>query len=87
MLERQRILLQRKGGTAEENAVSLLSVLDGAHGAYRDITLFNAGAGLVVAGATGDLKTGISMAAHSIDSGAARNVLKKLVHVSNSKAD
>lgn len=42
---------------------------------------------MVVAGATGDLKTGISMAAHSIDSGAARNVLKKLVHVSNSKAD
>src|SRR5688572_19156146 len=25
-----------KGGTADENAVSLLSVLDGAHGAYRD---------------------------------------------------
>jgi anthranilate phosphoribosyltransferase len=32
-----------KGGTADENAVSLLSVLDGAHDAYRDITLFNAG--------------------------------------------
>jgi anthranilate phosphoribosyltransferase len=75
-----------KGGTADENAVSLLSVLDGAHGAYRDITLFNAGAGLVIAGVAADLKVGIEMAAHSIDSGAARNVLRKLVHVSNSEA-
>ena len=75
-----------KGGTADENAVSLLSVLDGAHGAYRDITLFNAGAALVIAGAAADLKEGIAIAARSIDSGAARNVLRKLVHVSNSGA-
>lgn len=72
-----------KGGSADENAVSLLSVLDGAHGAYRDITLFNAAAGLVIAGAAPDLKAGIEKAAHSIDSGAARSVLRKLVHISN----
>ncbi|MCO4316528.1 anthranilate phosphoribosyltransferase [Phyllobacterium sp. 21LDTY02-6] len=72
-----------KGGSADENAVSLLSVLDGAHGAYRDITLFNAAAGLVIAGAAPDLKAGIEQAAHSIDSGAARSVLRKLVHISN----
>ncbi|MCX8280670.1 anthranilate phosphoribosyltransferase [Phyllobacterium sp. 0TCS1.6C] len=72
-----------KGGSADENAVSLLSVLDGAHGAYRDITLFNAAAGLVIAGAAPDLKAGIEKAAHSIDSGAARRVLRKLVHISN----
>ncbi|MRG55454.1 anthranilate phosphoribosyltransferase [Phyllobacterium sp. SYP-B3895] len=75
-----------KGGSADENAVSLLSVLDGAHGAYRDITLFNAGAALVIAGAVPDLKAGIAIAGQSIDSGAARNVLKKLVHVSNNGA-
>ncbi|MEK1891206.1 MAG: anthranilate phosphoribosyltransferase [Phyllobacterium sp.] len=75
-----------KGGSADENAVSLLSVLDGAHGAYRDIALFNAGAALVIAGAVQDLGAGIEAAAQSIDSGAARNVLKKLVHVSNSGA-
>ena len=47
------------------------------------MVLLNAGAGLLVAGLAGDLKTGAEMAAESIDSGAAAKALAKLVEVSN----
>src|SRR5580693_5482513 len=39
-----------KGGEPRQNAEALITVLDGAPGAYRDIALINAGAALIVAG-------------------------------------
>lgn len=75
-----------KGGDAEHNAAALRALLDGTKGAYRDITLLNAGAGLVVAGKADSLKKGAAMAASSIDSGSAKATLGKLIAVSNSDA-
>lgn len=72
-----------KGGTPEENAAALTRLLQGEQGAYRDIVLFNAAAAFIVAGRTDDLKEGVAMAAHQIDSGAAKDTLAKLVAVSN----
>jgi anthranilate phosphoribosyltransferase len=66
-----------KGGTREENARALRDLLDGAPGAYRDIVLLNAGAALVVADRASDIAEGVTLAAQSIDNGAARRVLER----------
>ncbi|UYO42660.1 anthranilate phosphoribosyltransferase [Rhodopseudomonas palustris] len=71
-----------KGGDAQANAVALRAVLEGMPGPYRDVALLNAAATLIVAGKAKDLKEGVAMGAHSIDSGAAEARLKKLIAVS-----
>ena len=48
-------------------------------GARRDIVLMNAAAALVVGARARDLKEGVELAARSIDSGAARGKLERLV--------
>jgi len=72
-----------KGGDAEYNAAALSDVLKGEKNAYRDVVLLNSAASLIVAGKTGDLEQGASIAAQAIDSGAARDVLARLVAASN----
>jgi anthranilate phosphoribosyltransferase len=71
------------GGDAHENAEALRRVLAGADSPYRDIALLNAGAALVVAGKAADLAGGIALARTSIDSGAALDVLGRLIAASN----
>jgi anthranilate phosphoribosyltransferase len=71
-----------KGGDAKDNAASLLRLLDGEHGAFRDIVLLNAAAALVVADKVNDLKAGAAMAADAIDSGRAKAVLSRVVTLS-----
>lgn len=73
-----------RGGEPAFNAAALQTTLAGAHGAYRDTVLLNAGAGLVVAGKVADLADGVRVAADSVDSGRATEVLERLVKVSNS---
>ena len=75
-----------KGGDAQENARALRAVLDGQAGAYRDITLLNAAAGLTVAGLAANLKEGVAMAATAIDEGAAKATLARLIEVSHETA-
>jgi len=70
-----------KGGTPEENAGALRRLLEGQPGAYRDIVLFNAAAALVIAGKASDLREGASMAAESVDTGAAREAMARLVAI------
>ncbi len=70
------------GGTPEENAVAFRDVLAGGASAYRDAVLLNAAAALLVAGRADDLKTGVAMAAESIDSGAARARVEALARAS-----
>ena len=72
-----------RGGDAAHNAAAMRDVLGGAGGAYRDTSILNAAAGLIVAGRTDDLKEGAAMAAESIDSGAALACLDALVRISN----
>lgn len=75
-----------KGGDAEVNAAALRSVLEGEPGAYRDIVCLNAGAALVVAERASDLAEGVSQAQTSLDGGAAKAALERLVGVSNRAA-
>ena len=72
-----------RGGDADRNAKALLDVLKGKQGPFRDVTLLNAAAALVVAGKAKDLKEGAQLAAKSIDSGEAEGRLDRLIAVSN----
>lgn len=76
-------LADLRGGDAKVNARALLDVLDRKPGPYRDIVLLNAAAALVVGGKAARLIEGVALAARSIDSGAARSALDRLVSVSN----
>jgi anthranilate phosphoribosyltransferase len=66
------------GGDGSRNAGIAVEILSGAEGPRRDIVLMNAAAGLVAGGLAGDLRSAMTMAARSIDSGAARDRLKEL---------
>lgn len=66
------------GGSPEDNARILESVLRGEPGARRDVVLLNAGAALVVAGVVADLAEGIERAALTIDAGLATELLERL---------
>ena len=66
------------GGTPQENAEIIVSILSGQPGAKRDIVLINAAAALVVAEKVGSLEEGLIAAAVSIDSGAALAKLEAL---------
>ena len=72
-----------RGGGADENARALSDVLKGAKGAFRDVAVLNAAAGLMVAGRAKDLKMAVALAQKSIDSGEAEGRLQRLVSVSN----
>jgi anthranilate phosphoribosyltransferase len=72
-----------RGGDAAANAEALRGVLNGMSSAYRDVAVLNAAAGIVVAGKAKDLAEGVVLAGRSIDTGAAKDRLEKLVRVSN----
>jgi anthranilate phosphoribosyltransferase len=71
-----------RGGDREENARIIRALLDGEPGPRRDIVLMNAAAALVAGARARDLKEGVGLAAQSIDSGAARGRLERLVALS-----
>ncbi|MGB3026032.1 anthranilate phosphoribosyltransferase [Paradevosia shaoguanensis] len=79
-------LAELKGGDPDANAVALRALLDGAHGPYRNIVLFNSAAAFLVADRVEDIREGIALAAHQIDTGAAKATLDKLIAVSNGQA-
>ena len=64
---------------AKENAERLRRVLGGETGVARDLVVLNAAVALVVAGKAAGMDEGITLAAHSIDSGAANARLDSLV--------
>jgi anthranilate phosphoribosyltransferase len=68
-----------KGADLAANCAIARAVLDGAKGPARDIVLVNSSAALVACGAAPDFKAGVALAAHSLDSGAARRTLLRLV--------
>jgi anthranilate phosphoribosyltransferase len=72
-----------RGGDAESNAKAVEEVLEGKKTPFRDVALLNAAAALVVAGKAKDLKAGLALAAHSLDSGEAEGRLDRLIVVSN----
>ncbi|WP_275782566.1 anthranilate phosphoribosyltransferase [Pararhizobium gei] len=72
-----------KGGDGAHNAIALKGVLDGDETPYRDISLANAAASMVIAGRAADVGEGMLLARRSLASGAAKAALERLVSVSN----
>ncbi len=67
------------GGDAKANSEIVLNILKGKErGPKRDITVFNAGAALLIAGKCNNLKDGIKMSEDLVDNGSAFEKLKKL---------
>jgi anthranilate phosphoribosyltransferase len=70
------------GGTPEENAATILNILNGTRGAQRDIVVMNAAAALVAGEKAGTWKEGAALAQETLDSGRAREKLEQLINAS-----
>ena len=75
------------GGEPEENAATARAILAGEPGPPADVAVLNAGAAIYVGGGAEDLATGIEGAREAIDSGAAAEVLRKLIAMRNDDRD
>ncbi len=71
----------------EESVKLVRAVLAGQFGAARDIVLLNAAAGLLVVGHAENPRDAATVAASSIDSSAAADLLEKLVRLSHEPAE
>jgi len=71
------------GGSPEQSAAVVRSVLEGKKGPARDVVLLNSGAALYVGRAADSIQDGICLAAESIDSGKARQKLEQLAQLTN----
>ncbi len=67
-----------KGGSSEDNAKIMLSLLEGIPSAHLDAVLLNAGAALYVAGKASSIKEGVVVARASVESGNALKMLEGL---------
>jgi anthranilate phosphoribosyltransferase len=76
-----------RGGTPNDNALLLRGVLQGEPGPKRDVVLLNAAAALVVGGKAENLAEGLSVAAASLDSGAAYAKLTELCKLTQTFAE
>jgi anthranilate phosphoribosyltransferase len=81
-LER-RPLADLHGGSADQSARIVRSVLQGEKGPARDVVLLNSGAALYVSGTAPSIADGMRVSADSIDSGKARRKLDDLVRMTN----
>lgn len=72
-----------KGRDAKYNALVISGVLQGRRGAARDVVLMNSAAALLAAGAAKSFAHGVTLAADSIDTGAAARKLERLVKETN----
>ena len=75
-----------KGQLPKYNASAMIEALSGVESTYRNAIVYNAAAGLLIAGKTDNLAGGVALAKEVIDSGKAHLTLKKLVEISNEKA-
>jgi anthranilate phosphoribosyltransferase len=77
-----------RGGTVEANLEVARSVVQGRHGAPRDVVLLNAGAALYVAGLATSIEDGIGRAAHELDTGRVAAKMQQAAEISQRiKAD
>jgi anthranilate phosphoribosyltransferase len=72
-----------KGGLPEENAKALLALLAGTKGPYRDVTLLNSGAAIMIGGKCKTVEEGIELAAKSIDEGKALAAFENMKRITN----
>jgi len=76
-----------KGGDAQTNAKILTGILSGDKGPGREAVLLNAAFALVAGGVAGDIREGVTLAARSIDSGAAMERLRLFMSILGRKSE
>ena len=74
-----------QGGDTNANAEIIRRIVDGEKSPRRDVVLLNAAAALVVAGRADSMSEGMPIAAESLDSGAAREKLTRLVEFTSGR--
>jgi anthranilate phosphoribosyltransferase len=79
-------LEQVAGGTPEENVAATRAVLAGEPGPRRDLVLLNAGAAIYVGGVAESLAEGVEKAGATVDSGAAEELLGRLIAATTAPA-
>ncbi len=80
-----RVILDNlKGGTADENAALLRSILSGTSGPQRDVVLLNAAAALVAGGKAETIQQGMDLAKEVLANGQALAKLEQLIKLSQS---
>lgn len=72
-----------EGGDVANNTLAITELLDGQEGPFRDVVVLNAAAGLHVFGKADSLRDGVDIARTALDSGKARDTLRKLAALSN----
>lgn len=82
----QADLSEVAGGTPEQNAAVSRAVLEGESGARRDLVLLNAGAAIYLGDGAGTLAAGVEKAGATIDSGAAAELLGRLIEATGPAA-
>jgi anthranilate phosphoribosyltransferase len=75
-----------RGGTPEENAVTVREIFAGARGPKREAVLLNAAGAIAAGGGARDLGDGYALAAAAVDSGAAGERLEQLIAFSRERA-
>lgn len=76
-----------RGGIQKKMQKITVGVLSGEKSVYRDTVLLNAGLALFANGKAKTIEEGITLAAHSIDSGKALAKLNLLIAASNEKLE
>jgi len=82
---RTAAIAEIQGGDTNANAEIIRRIVAGERSPRRDVVLLNAAAALVVAGRADSISAAIPVAAQSLDSGAARGKLEKLVEFTSGK--
>lgn len=80
-------LFDLTGGDAQENAGIIKDVLAGETGPKRDSVLLNSGAGFYLSSLASSLREGVTLAAKTIDSGAAMQKLSDFVEATQQAAE
>jgi anthranilate phosphoribosyltransferase len=68
-----------RGGSPEENAAAIREVFAGGDGGRRDAILLNAAGAIAAGGHAEDLREGLELARHAVESGAAAERLEALI--------
>jgi anthranilate phosphoribosyltransferase len=74
------------GGSPEQNAAASRAILEGEEGPRRDLVLLNAGAAIYVGGVAESLAAGVEKAGAAVDSGAAGELLDRLIAATTAPA-
>lgn len=72
-----------KGQDAEFNASRIWDLVEGTASPFREMVVFNAGAGLYVLNLVKTIAEGVASAGEAIDNGSSKQVLTRLIEISN----